>query len=65
MGRKKIQIQQITDDRLKQVILFELTLQVTYTKRKKGFLKKAMEISVLCDIRMMVFMYNEAENRIV
>lgn len=40
MGRKKIQIQPIKDDRNRQV---------TFLKRKHGLMKKAYELSVLCD----------------
>ena len=40
MGRKKIRIERIKDERNRQV---------TFTKRKNGLMKKAMELSVLCD----------------
>ncbi|EIE78078.1 hypothetical protein RO3G_02782 [Rhizopus delemar RA 99-880] len=40
MGRKKIQIQRIKDDRNRQV---------TFLKRKHGLMKKAYELSVLCN----------------
>lgn len=40
MGRKKIQITRIMDERNRQV---------TFTKRKFGLMKKAYELSVLCD----------------
>jgi hypothetical protein len=40
MGRKKIQIQSIKDDRNRQV---------TFLKRKHGLMKKAYELSVLCN----------------
>ncbi|PHZ15688.1 SRF-like protein [Rhizopus microsporus ATCC 52813] len=40
MGRKKIQIQPIKDDRNRQV---------TFLKRKHGLMKKAYELSVLCN----------------
>ncbi|KAI8050034.1 hypothetical protein BDF21DRAFT_182448 [Thamnidium elegans] len=40
MGRKKIQIQHIKDDRNRQV---------TFLKRKHGLMKKAYELSVLCN----------------
>jgi len=52
MGRKKIKIQRIEDDRNRQV---------TFTKRKGGLFKKAMELSKLCDceIALIVFDSNE------
>ncbi|CAL8364253.1 unnamed protein product [Gadus morhua 'NCC'] len=40
MGRKKISISRILDER---------TRQVTFTKRRFGLMKKAYELSVLCD----------------
>ena len=40
MGRKKIQIESIKDDRNRQV---------TFLKRKHGLMKKAYELSVLCN----------------
>lgn len=40
MGRKKIQISRIEDERVRKV---------TFTKRKAGLMKKAMELSMLCD----------------
>ncbi|CAF2371265.1 unnamed protein product [Rotaria sp. Silwood2] len=51
MGRKKINITRINDDR---------TRQVTFTKRKFGLMKKAYELSVLCgcEIALMIFNSN-------
>jgi len=48
MGRKKIQIEKIADDRNRQV---------TFTKRKFGLFKKSYELSVLCecDIAVIIF----------
>lgn len=52
MGRKKIKIQRIDDDRNRQV---------TFAKRKNGIFKKAMELSKLCDceIALIVFDSND------
>lgn len=52
MGRKKIKIQRIEDDRNRQV---------TFVKRKNGIFKKAMELSKLCDceIALIVFDAND------
>ncbi|RUS90494.1 hypothetical protein EGW08_001762 [Elysia chlorotica] len=51
MGRKKIQIARINDERNRQV---------TFTKRKFGLMKKAYELSVLCDceIALIIFTSN-------
>ena len=48
MGRNKITIQKIKDERIRNI---------TYYKRKKGLLKKAMELSLLCDVDVMVAVY--------
>ncbi len=48
MGRNKISIQKIKDERVRNV---------TYYKRKKGLLKKAMELSLLCDVEILVGIY--------
>ncbi|XP_011433048.1 myocyte-specific enhancer factor 2C-like isoform X2 [Crassostrea angulata] len=51
MGRKKISITRINDERNRQV---------TFTKRKFGLMKKAYELSVLCDceIALIIFTSN-------
>lgn len=49
MGRKKIQISRICDERNRQV---------TFTKRKFGLMKKAYELSVLCDCEIALIIFN-------
>lgn len=51
MGRKKIRIERIADERNRQV---------TFTKRKTGLMKKAMELSVLCDCDIALIVFNSA-----
>jgi len=51
MGRKKISIQRISDERNRQV---------TFTKRKFGLMKKAYELSVLCDCEIAVIIFNSS-----
>ncbi|GMT26785.1 hypothetical protein PFISCL1PPCAC_18082, partial [Pristionchus fissidentatus] len=47
--RKKIQITRIADERNRQV---------TFTKRKFGLMKKAYELSVLCDCEIALIVFN-------
>ena len=39
--------------------------KVTQCKRKKGLLKKSIELSVLCDLKMFLFIYDTSQNRVV
>ncbi|XP_004365507.2 myocyte enhancer factor 2A [Capsaspora owczarzaki ATCC 30864] len=54
MGRKRIQIKPIFDDRSKQV---------TFTKRKLGLMKKAYELSVLCECEIALIIFSN-QNRL-
>ena len=45
MGRKKIKIERIKIERNRNI---------TFLKRKKGLIKKAMELSLLCDAEILV-----------
>eukprot|EP01027_Heterolobosea_sp_BB2_P006836 GEZU01010260.1.p1 GENE.GEZU01010260.1~~GEZU01010260.1.p1 ORF type:complete len:115 (+),score=18.31 GEZU01010260.1:300-644(+) len=49
MGRKKIEIKRIKDDRNRSV---------TFLKRKNGLMKKAMELSILCDCQIGLIIFN-------
>jgi MADS-box transcription enhancer factor 2D len=51
VGRKKIKIERITDERNRQV---------TFNKRKNGLLKKAMELSLLCDSSVALIIMNNS-----
>lgn len=83
MGRKKIKIQPIKDDRNKQVnpppfsaspssalaplqmdVNECLPLKVTFLKRKYGLMKKAYELSVLCDCEIALIIFN-SNNKLV
>lgn len=55
MGRKKIAIEKIQDIRLRTV---------TLNKRKKGLIKKAMEISLLTGANLMVTIFDKEEGNI-
>ena len=48
MGRNKISIQKIKDERIRNIPSY---------KRKKGLIKKAMELSLLCDVDILVGIY--------
>ncbi|KAL4227302.1 Myocyte-specific enhancer factor 2C [Mactra antiquata] len=50
MGRKKISITRINDERNRQV---------TFTKRKFGLMKKAYELSVLCDCEIALIIFTQ------
>lgn len=45
MGRNKIKIERIKNERIRQV---------TFYKRKRGLLKKAMELSLLCEVKVLM-----------
>jgi len=51
MGKKRIQtIQKIEDHKIRKI---------TYCKRKKGLLKKSMELALLCDLKVFMYIFDE------
>ena len=50
MGRGKIEIRKIENP---------ISRQVTFSKRRKGLLKKAHELSVLCDAQIGLIVFSE------
>jgi hypothetical protein len=50
MGKRKIEIAKIADDRKRLA---------TFHKRKPGLLHKAMELSILCDVEIAVVIFGE------
>jgi len=50
MGRNKIKIERIANERNRQA---------TFTKRKNGLIKKAMELSILCDCEIGLIIFNQ------
>jgi len=55
MGRNKIVIERIANERNRQA---------TFTKRKNGLLKKAMELSILCDCEIAVIIFS-SNNKLI
>lgn len=56
MGRNKIKIEKIKNERIRQV---------TFYKRKKGLLKKAMELSLLCEVKVFLCIVDKNEKMMV
>jgi len=54
MGRNKIKIERIPNDKLRQITLL---------KRKRGVLKKAMELSLLCEAKVLLIIYDDFEKK--
>ena len=50
MGRKKIKITKILDERSRAA---------TFAKRKNGLLQKAIELSILCDCEIALVVFNQ------
>lgn len=63
MGRKKIEIKLIKNERLRKVR--PTAIQITYNKRKRGLLKKLVELSVICGIQAKLEMRDSFGNLIV
>jgi MADS-box transcription factor, plant len=49
MGKKKVEIKLIEDKNSRQV---------TFSKRRKGLIKKASELAVLCDVKVGLVMFS-------
>ena len=57
MGKRKIEsYQKINSNR---------TRTVTLCKRREGLIKKAMQLSLLCDVEVTVLIYSRDKNRLV
>ncbi|KAF7123902.1 hypothetical protein RHSIM_Rhsim12G0024300 [Rhododendron simsii] len=49
MGRKKVEMKRIED---------KSTRQVTFSKRRGGLIKKARDLSVLCDVQVALIVFS-------
>lgn len=56
MGRKKIEIRRISDDRIRRV---------TFKKRRIGLLKKAIQLSKLTDAVVMLKVYHKEDDSLI
>jgi hypothetical protein len=52
MGRVKLQIKRIENN---------VNRQVTFSKRRNGLIKKAYELSVLCDIDIALILFSPSD----
>ena len=57
MGKRKLE----SMDKIKN----ENTRKITYSKRKKGLLKKAIELSKLCDQTCFLYVYDREMKKVV
>ena len=57
MGKKKIESVVLIQDQVKR--------NVTFCKRKKGIIKKAIEISKLCDKEVALYILDKKTNKLV
>jgi hypothetical protein len=57
MGKKKIDNEKYIPDRNLR--------NITYHKRKRGLLKKIIEICQLCDLNIYMFLFDRDKNKIV
>lgn len=57
MGKKKIDKLKLIDSKTQR--------NVAFCKRKRGFLKKAIELSCLCGQKILIIIYDEERGRVV
>ncbi|KAL8214747.1 hypothetical protein R6Q57_004196 [Mikania cordata] len=55
MGRGKVELKRIED---------KVSRQVSFTKRRNGVMKKAHELSVLCDVDVALFAFSPGRDRL-
>lgn len=52
MGRGRVEVKRIEN---------KISRQVTFSKRKSGLLKKAYELSVLCDVEVSLIIFSSSD----
>ena len=57
MGKKKIKTMTLIENKASR--------NVTYCKRKRGLIKKAMELSLLCEQDILVVIYDKSKKKLV
>lgn len=57
MGKRKIEVYEEIENKISK--------NVTYCKRKKGVIKKAIELSLLCNQEIMLTIYDKTKNKLV
>ena len=57
MGKKRIESMVMIEDYAKR--------NVTFCKRKKGIIKKAIEVSLLCDKEVAIYILDKRVNKLV
>ena len=57
MGKKKLQYIRLIKDKISR--------NVTFCKRKKGLIKKAMEMSLLCGQHVALHIYDSSKSKLI
>ena len=60
MGRKKLEIKKIRDEKIRHVNFY--FIQITYLKRKIGLFKKAAQLALLCGANVSIMLSDELGN---
>ena len=67
MGRKKVELAPVMDKTLRRVSIFSPgwpVLQICLAKRKRGLLKKTMEMSILTNCKIMLAIHDSVDKKV-